>query len=122
MARPPAHTLPALDTPLIFLVGADDQLREGLAQAAHAVTLELRRPAEIEEVTFESLTQEAVAQRPFAIVMTDDVFRFAPRDLDIDLLARDIRARLIRIPADGAPLEDLATWLVEAARARFSPT
>lgn len=119
MARPPARTLPALDTPLIFLVGGDDPLREGLEKASYAVALELRRPAEIEEVTFETLTAEALAQRPFAIVMTDDVFRFAPRELDVPLLARDIRAKLIRIPAEGASLEEFASWLVEAARARF---
>lgn len=119
MPRPPARTLPALDTPLIFLVGGDEELRRGLERAAFAVGLELSRPAEIEEVTFETLTAEALAQRPFAIVMTDDVFRFAPRELDVALLARDIRARLITIPEDGASLEAFAGWLVDAARARF---
>ena len=108
-----ADTLPSLAAPTVLVVSCPPELVARCAQAIQPLGLALQ------ECGFIAAATMAAERRPLAIVMTEDLYAFDPEELDA--LARDVRASLVRIEEDitVAKLELILEAAVdEAARQR----
>jgi hypothetical protein len=89
---PFADTVPSLATPTVLVVSCAPELVARCAQAIAPLGLALQECGFVEAATM------AAERRPLAIVMVEDVYAFDPDELDA--LARDVRASLVRVEED----------------------
>src|ERR1700759_1176850 len=89
--RPTLEHMPVLN---VVVIGGPDQLVEAARRAASLVTNASLVTAEVA-----SAATSVARARPFAVVMSDELYGFDSREFDA--LARDVQARLIVLPTDG---------------------
>jgi hypothetical protein len=89
--RPTLEHMPVLN---VVVIGGPDELVEATRRAASLVTNATLVTAEVA-----TAATNVARARPFAVVMSDELYGFDSREFDA--LARDVQARLIVLPTDG---------------------
>ena len=95
--RPTLEHMPVLN---VVVIGGPDELVEATRRAASLVT-----NATLVQADVTSAATSVARARPFAVVMSDELYGFDSREFDA--LARDVQARLIVLPTDGATSRSL---------------
>jgi hypothetical protein len=84
----------------VVVIGGPDELIEASRRSASLVT-----NATLVTSDVGSAATNVARARPFAVVMSDELYGFDSREFDA--LARDVQARLIVLPTDGATARTL---------------
>lgn len=79
----------------VVVIGGPDELVEATRRAASLVT-----NATLVTTDVGGAATNVARARPFAVVISDELYCFDSREFDA--LARDVQARLIVLPTDGA--------------------
>lgn len=105
-------TLTAFAAPTVLAIACPPEVVERLRRALEGIGVGLK------ECGFVAAPTEAARRRPLALVMLEDVYAFDPEELD--LLARDVNASLVRIEesTNEGMLELLLNAAIESAAAR----
>lgn len=109
-------TLRQLKIPTALVVGGSPALIHAISKAA------LSAQVLVAECALTDATTTAAQTRPLVLVMSEDVYAFDPEAFDA--LARDVRARLLRVEAktpDADELKDRLVALMEEAE-RLRPS
>jgi hypothetical protein len=100
----------------LIVVGGPDALVEAVKRASSLAT-----NAKIVTTDLAGAATQVARERPFAIVVSDEVYAFDAGEFDA--LARDVQAVLIALPTDGVPVklqtERLTPLLLDAFREYF---
>ena len=100
----------------VVVIGGPDELVEASRRSASLVT-----NASLVTSDVASAATNVARARPFAVVMSDELYGFDSREFDA--LARDVQARLIVLPTDGATArtlqQRLTPLLMDAFREYF---
>ncbi len=111
--RPTLEHRPAIS---LLVVGGPDALIEA---ATHVTTTCTN--ARVATTDLASAATKVARSRPFAIVLSDEVYAFDAAEFDA--LARDVKAALIAIPTESVPVkllhERLMPLVMEAFRRHF---
>ena len=111
--RPTLEHTPSISA---VVVGGPDTLVEAVRHVTMTTT-----NARVITSDIASAATKIARARPFAIVVSDEVYAFDASEFDA--LARDVRAELIALPTDGVPIkllqERLMPLIVDAFRAHF---
>ena len=91
MAGPTAVPQPSA---IVVVVGGPRELIDATRQAAG-----IAAAARVETAELATAATVVATHRPFAIVMSEDVYAFD--SAEFDALARDVNATLLKIPLDG---------------------
>jgi hypothetical protein len=84
----------------VVVIGGPDELVEASRRSASLVT-----NASLVTSDVATAATNVARARPFAVVMSDELYGFDSREFDA--LARDVQARLIVLPTDGATARTL---------------
>jgi hypothetical protein len=84
----------------VVVIGGPDELVEATRRAASLVT-----NASLVASDVAGAATNVARARPFAVVISDELYGFDAREFDA--LARDVQARLIVLPTDGATARTL---------------
>ena len=79
----------------VVVIGGPDELVEATRRSASLVT-----NASLVTTDVAAAATNVARARPFAVVISDELYGFDAREFDA--LARDVQARLIVLPSDGA--------------------
>ena len=90
---------------VVVVVGGPPELIEATRQAAG-----IAAAAKIETAELSNAATVVAASRPFAIVMSEDVYAFD--SAEFDALARDVNAALLKVNSKGADLQKLERLLM----------
>ena len=100
----------------IVVIGGPDTLIEAVKRVTSIAT-----NARVVTTDIASAATHVARERPFAIVVSDEVYAFDAAEFDA--LARDVRASLIVLPTEGTPLrtlqERLTPLVLDAFREYF---
>jgi hypothetical protein len=100
----------------VVVIGGPDTLIEAVQRVTTSAT-----NARVVTTDIASAATHVARERPFAIVVSDEVYAFDASEFDA--LARDVRAALIVLPTDSTPLrtlqERLTPLLLDAFREHF---
>jgi hypothetical protein len=84
----------------VVVIGGPDELVEASRRSASLVT-----NASLVTSDVATAATNVARARPFAVVISDELYGFDSREFDA--LARDVQARLIVLPTDGATARTL---------------
>lgn len=100
----------------VVVIGGPDELVEATRRSASLVTNATLLTSDVA-----SAATNVARARPFAVVMSDELYGFDSREFDA--LARDVQARLIVLPTDGTTArtlqQRLTPLMMEAFREYF---
>jgi hypothetical protein len=100
----------------VVVIGGPDALIEAAKRASGVAT-----SARVVTTDIASAATHVARERPFAIVVSDEVYAFDASEFDA--LARDVSSILIALPTDGVPLkllqERLTPLVLDAFREYF---
>jgi hypothetical protein len=101
----------------VVVIGGPDALIEAVQRVTSMAT-----NARVVTTDIASAATHVARERPFAIVVSDEVYAFD--SAEFDALARDVRAALIVLPTDSVPLrtlqERLTPLVLDAFREHFA--
>src|SRR5215813_5312131 len=98
-------TLAEMPPPLVLVVGGSTRLLELCAEAAA-----IAAAARVKDCTLAAAPTMGAKWLPLAIVLTEATYAKDPEDLEA--LARDIRAKLVRLPNESIAPEVLQAMLL----------
>ena len=90
---------------VVVVVGGPRELIDATRQAAG-----IAAAARVETAELASAATVVATHRPFAIVMSEDVYAFD--SAEFDALARDVNATLLKVPLDGSDAAKLERTLM----------
>ena len=90
---------------VVVVVGGPRELIDATRQAAG-----IAAAARVETAELASAATVVATHRPFAIVMSEDVYAFD--SAEFDALARDVNATLLKVPLDGSDSAKLERTLM----------
>ena len=105
MARSRKETKKANSGPCVVVVGGTDQLVEACRRVAAGLASARVEPCEVVNVA-----TKAAEYRPFAMVVTENVYEFDP--LEFEALARDVGAELLTVSGGSASVGRLERELL----------
>jgi hypothetical protein len=111
MARPPFSTIPERRLPVLVVIAPGRTLLEACYETMHLVTA-----GRVEISDVKSIATRVAAERPFAIVIEEDVFAFDPNEFEA--LGRDVGAEIVTVPAE-AVHDVLISRLLPALKGAF---
>jgi hypothetical protein len=96
----------------VVVIGGPDTLIEAARRAASLAT-----SARVVTADIASAATQVARERPFAIVVSDEVYAFD--SAEFDALARDVKSILIALPTDGVPMKRLQERLTPLVHDAF---
>jgi hypothetical protein len=111
VARPPFSTIPERRLAVLVLISPSKRLLDICSEAVRFVIA-----GRIEVASVQDATTVVAAQRPFAIVLDEDVFAFDPQEFQA--LGRDVGAQIITVSGQ-APHDALMSRLLPELKAAF---
>lgn len=111
MARPPISTIPERRLPALVVIAPGKTLLEACVETMHFVTV-----GRVEIADIKNVATRVAEERPFAIVVEEDVFAFDPAEFQA--LARDVGSEIVTVPAEAAH-DALVSHLLPALKAAF---
>jgi hypothetical protein len=111
MARPPFSTIPERRLPVLVVIAPGRALLEACYETMHFVTA-----GRVEVADVKNIATRVAAERPFAIVLEEDVFAFDPREFEA--LGKDVGAEIVTVPAEAAH-DALLSRLLPALKGAF---
>jgi hypothetical protein len=111
MARPPISTIPERRLPVLVAIAPGKTLLEACIETMHFVTV-----GRVEIADIKNVATRVAEERPFAIVVEEDVFAFDPAEFQA--LARDVGSEIVTVPAEAAH-DALVSHLLPALKAAF---
>jgi hypothetical protein len=111
MARPPFSTIPERRLPVLVVIAPGRALLEACFETMHFVTA-----GRVEVADIKNVATRVAAERPFAIVIEEDVFAFDPQEFQA--LGRDVGAEIVTVPAEAAR-DALISRLLPALKGAF---